>query len=46
MVLISNFIEYFEFDVKGEVVEIVKAQNEITVPTLNKICSKKVNDDH
>jgi len=33
VVLISNFIEYFEIDVEGEVVEVVKAQNESTVAT-------------
>jgi len=46
VVLISNFIEYFEVDVEGEVVEAVKAQNEITVATMNKIGLKKVNDDY
>jgi len=46
VVLISNFLKYFEVDVEGEVVEVVKAQNEITVATLNKIGLKKVNDDY
>ena len=46
MVLVSNLIEYFEFDVEGEIVEIVKAQNEIIAATLNKIGLKKVNDDY
>jgi len=46
VVLISNFIEYFEVDVEGEVVEAVKAHNEITVATLNKIGLNKVNDDY
>jgi len=46
VVLISHFIEYFEIDVEGEVVETVKAQNEITVVTLNKIGLRKINDDY
>jgi len=46
VVLISHFIEYFEIDTEGEVVEIVKAQNEISATTLGKIGLKKVNDDH
>jgi len=46
VVVISNFIEYFEIDVEGEVVEAVKAQNKIIVATLHKISLKKVNDDH
>jgi len=46
VVLISHFIEYFEIDTEGEVVEMVKAQNEITAATLSKIGLKKVNDDH
>jgi len=46
VVLISHFIEYFEIDVEGEVVETMKAQNEITGVTLNKIGLKKINDDY
>jgi len=37
VVLISQFIEYFEIDTKEEVVEQAKAQNEISAVTLNKI---------
>ena len=44
VVLISQFIEYFEIDTKTEVME--KAQNEIGPITLNKIGLTKVNDDH
>jgi len=44
-VLISHFIEYFEVDTEGEVVELVKAQNEVTTTTLNKIRLIKVNDE-
>ena len=46
VVLIFHFIEYFEIDVEDEVVETMKAQNEITVVTLNKIGLKKINDDY
>jgi len=46
VVLISQFIEYFEIDTDKEVVELVKAQNEISAITLNKIGLTKVNDDH
>ena len=46
VILISHFIEYFEIDVEGEVVETVKAQNEISEATLRKIGLKKANDDH
>ena len=46
VVLISQFIEYFEIDTEEEVVEQVKAQNEISVAILNKIGLIKVNDDH
>jgi len=46
VVFISNFIEYFEVDVEAEVVEVVKAQNQIIVATLNKIGLKKVNDHY
>jgi len=46
VVLISHFIEYFEIDTEGEVVEMVKAQNKISVATLSKIGLKKVNNDH
>jgi len=44
-ILISHFIEYFEIDTDGEVVELVKAQNEVATATLNKIGLIKVNDD-
>jgi len=37
VVLISQFIEYFEIDTEEEVVEPTKAQNEISAVTLNKI---------
>jgi len=46
VVLISNFIKYYEIDVEEEVVEEVKALNEISTPTLNKIGLKKVNNCH
>jgi len=46
VVLISQFIEYFEIDTDEEVVEPVKTQNEISAVTLNKIGQTKVNDDH
>jgi len=46
VVLISQFIEYFEIDVEEEVVEPTKAQNEISAVTLNKIGLTKINDDH
>jgi len=46
VVLISHFIEYFEIDTDGEVVELVKPQNEVSAATLNKIGLIKVNDDH
>jgi len=45
VVLISHFIKYFEIDTEGEVVESVKAQNEISATTLSKIGLKKVNDE-
>jgi len=45
VVLISHFIDYFEIDTDGEVVELVKAQNEVTTATLDKIGLIKVNDD-
>jgi len=45
VVLISHFIDYFEIDTDGEVVELVKAQNEVTTTTLSKIGLIKVNDD-
>jgi len=35
VVLITNFIKYFEVDVEGEIVEVVKAQHENTTTTLN-----------
>jgi len=43
-VLISHFIEYFEIDTDGEVVKLVKDQNEVTTTTLNKIGLIEVND--
>jgi len=46
VVLISQFIEYFKIDTEEKVVEQAKAQNEISVETLNKIRLTKVNDDH
>jgi len=46
VVLFCHFIEYFEIDTKGEVVELVKAQNEMSAATLSKISLTKVNDDH
>ena len=46
VVLFCHFIEYFEIDTKGEVVELVKAQNEISAATLSKIGQTKVNGDH
>jgi len=46
VILISHFIESFEIDFKGEVVETMKAQNEISATTLSKIGLKKVNDEH
>jgi len=45
-VLISHFIEYFEIDTEGEMVELVKAQNEISAETLSKIGLTKVNDGY
>jgi len=45
VVLISKFIEHFEVDLDGELVEVVKAKNEITTTTLHKIGLKKLNDD-
>jgi len=45
VVLFCHFIEYFQIDT-GEVVELVKAQNEISAATLSKIRLTKVNDDH
>ena len=44
-ILISQFIEYFEIDTDGEVVEMVKAHNEVTTATLNTIGLIKVNDE-
>jgi len=46
VVLISQFIEYFEIDTEEEVVEQAKTQNEISAVTLNKIRLTEVNDDH
>jgi len=44
VVVISSFIEYYEIDVEEEVVEEVKALNEIFTAALNKIGLKKVNN--
>jgi len=46
VVLVSKFIEYYEVDVDNEVVEVVKAQHEITATTLHKIGLKKVDDEY
>jgi len=46
VVLVSKFIEYFEVDLEGELVEVVKPYNEVSVATFHKIRLKKVNDDH
>jgi len=46
VVLISQFIEYFEIDTDEEVVEPAKTQNEISVVTLSKIGQTKVNDEN
>jgi len=46
VILISNFIKYYEIDVEEVVVEEVKALNEISVATRNKIGLKKVNNWH
>jgi len=46
VVLISHFIEYFGIDTEGELLELVKTQNEISAATLSKIGLTKVNDDH
>jgi len=37
VVLLSSFIDSFEIDVEGKVVEEVKTQNQISSVTLNKI---------
>jgi len=42
VVLLSSFIDYFEIDVEGEVVEEVKTLNQISAATLNKIGLRKV----
>jgi len=44
VMLISSFIEFFEIDVKKEVVMEVKDLNKISVVTLNKIGLKKENN--
>jgi len=44
-ILISSFIEYYDIDMENELIEEVKAHNEITVATLNKIELKKVNEN-
>jgi len=43
--LFLTLFKYFEIDTEGEVVETVKAQNEISATTLSKIGLKKVNDE-
>jgi len=42
VILLSNFIDYFEIDVEGEVVEKVKALNQISAANLTKIGLKKM----
>jgi len=42
VILLSNFIEYFEIDVEGEVVEEVKALNQISTTNLTRIGLKKM----
>jgi len=42
MILLSSFIEYFEIDVEGEVIEEVKALNQILAFNLTKIGLKKM----
>jgi len=43
--VLSGFIEYYDIDVENELVEDVKAHNEITVATLSNIRLKRVNDN-
>jgi len=42
VILLSQFIEYFEIDVESEVVEEIKALNQITTTNLTKIGLKKM----
>jgi len=42
VILLSSFIEYFEIDVESEVVEEVKALNQIFAANLTKIGLKKM----
>ena len=42
--LISSFIDFFEINVDEEIVEEVKALNQISVISLNKTGLKKVNN--
>jgi len=42
VILLSQFIEYFEIDVESEVVEKIKALNQITITNLTKIGLKKM----
>jgi len=46
VVLVSKFIEHFGVDLKGELTEVVKPHNKITYATLQKIGSKKENDQY
>jgi len=41
-ILLSQFIEYFEIEVESEVVEEIKALNQITTTNLTKISLKKM----
>jgi len=42
VILLSSFIEYFEIDVEGEVIEKMKALNQISIANLTKIGLKKM----
>ena len=42
VILLSQFIEYFDIDVETEVVEEIKALNQITTANLTKIGLKKM----
>ena len=42
VILLSQFIEYFDIDVETEVVEEIKALNQITITNLTKIGLKKM----
>lgn len=46
VVLVSKFIVHFGVDLEGELIEIVKARNEITCAILHNIGLMKLNDDH